>query len=86
MLRIISKCKDLVADPESPFSFDTVKEWWVPIIVVLVVLILVLIIAGLIRKPKIDLYKAKKERKRFFNFRRKKKKVKRKRKKDIWEK
>ena len=70
----IYKCKELVTAREFPLNLSTVKEWRTPVMVSLGLIILALIIAVIIRKPKLDLYKSRKKKKKWFGFGKKRRK------------
>ncbi|MBR9704205.1 hypothetical protein GOV12_02245, partial [Candidatus Pacearchaeota archaeon] len=82
----IYKCKDLITGEDEFLGTIVSNEWKNPIIFTLIFVIIAVIIIGLIRRPRLNLFKAKNEKKKIniFGFKNKRKvKVKR-RDKDIW--
>ena len=83
----IYKCKDLIAGEQTPFNIIKPSEWKMPILILAILIIFVLLIVMIMRRPKLKLFKAKTEKKRFFKmpkFKRKPKKTSTKRTKNAW--
>jgi len=84
----IYQCKDLIAAEQVPFNIVNPSEWKMPILVILGLVVLALLTVIAIRKPKLNLFRAKKERKKLFKSKKFRKKTIRKRlikhSKNVW--
>ncbi len=67
----IYRCKELVTDKSLISNLEVVKEWRTPIIVVLILLVIALIVALTIIRPRLNIYKPRKNKASIFKVRRK---------------